>query len=344
MSLFKWMKLRRYKKHARANIKEIKKILAKNSSKIDPKQVDSIYSEIDELKSFIKQCSEPQQLEDRFIDFSNRTDKVLRAYKKSVFREYAEAIITAILLALLIRNFVVQAFKIPTGSMQPTLHGANYYGVGDRILVNKFIYGAKTPTGILFTDIKIPYYTFRELRKPQRGDVIVFSTEDIALLDEDERKKDFIKRLVGLPGDKIEILGLRRETLFVQCDFCGEIKHIVNPIKIFKPNGEIFLQGECATCRKILTNGPIGEKEGVVLVNDKVLDTPEIFKRIPYLNEGPFGGRFKTIYVPENSYYVLGDNSPSSKDSRFWGYVPSSNLKGLAFMIYWPLQRLGLIK
>jgi len=107
--------------------------------------------------------------------------------KKSAFREYAEAAAIAILLALFIRTFVVQAFKIPSGSMESTLL------IGDHILVNKFLYG-----------IKIPFIrtTLIPISKPKRDDVIVF----IYPVD---KSKDFIKRVVGLPGEKIEIIGTK---------------------------------------------------------------------------------------------------------------------------------------
>ena len=103
--------------------------------------------------------------------------------KKGVFREYSEAIIIAIILAIFIRTFVVQAFKIPSGSMEPTLL------IGDHILVNKFIYG-----------IKIPFSqkTLFPVSKPKHDDMIVF----IYPVD---KSKDFIKRVIGLPGDTIEI-------------------------------------------------------------------------------------------------------------------------------------------
>lgn len=103
--------------------------------------------------------------------------------KKSVFREYAEAAAIAVILALFIRTFVVQAFKIPSGSMEPTLL------VGDHILVNKFIYGIKIP----FTD-----KTLIPISDPEREDVIVF----IYPMD---TSKDFIKRVIGLPGDTVEM-------------------------------------------------------------------------------------------------------------------------------------------
>ena len=103
--------------------------------------------------------------------------------KKSVVREYAEALIIAAVLALFIRTFVVQAFKIPSGSMEDTLL------VGDHILVNKFIYGTTIP----FTDIRV-----WPIRQPERGDIIVFKFPG-------DESKDFIKRVMGTPGDTLEI-------------------------------------------------------------------------------------------------------------------------------------------
>jgi len=104
--------------------------------------------------------------------------------KKSIFWEYAESIVIALALALVIRTFVVQAFKIPSGSMEPTLQ------IGDHLLVNKFIYGIKIP----FTSIHLfPW------ENPQRGDVIVF----IYPPDPD---KDFIKRVIGVEGDTVKIV------------------------------------------------------------------------------------------------------------------------------------------
>ena len=103
--------------------------------------------------------------------------------RKHIVREYAESIVIAIILALIIRTFIVQAFKIPSGSMEDTL------AVGDHILVNKFIYGTKIP----FTDNRI-----LKIRDPKRGDVIVFEYPE-------DPSKDFIKRIVGTPGDVVQV-------------------------------------------------------------------------------------------------------------------------------------------
>jgi signal peptidase I len=187
--------------------------------------------------------------------------------KKSVIRDWVESIIIAFLLALVIRAFLVQAFKIPTGSMRMTLIE------GDLILVNKFIYGAKVP----FSSQRLP-----AVRQPQRGDVIVF-------IYPEDKHKDFIKRLVGLPGDVVEIKG------------------------------------------------------GSIFINDKPV--PEaIFNQIYYYNRGQLAGPGEKLVVPAGSYFVLGDNSATSKDSRYWGFVPKDNLLGQAMIIYWPPQRIKLIK
>jgi signal peptidase I len=187
--------------------------------------------------------------------------------KKSVIRDWIESIVIAFLLALVIRAFLVQAFKIPTGSMRMTLIE------GDLILVNKFIYGAKIP----FTNLRLP-----ALNLPKRGDVVVF-------IYPEDKSKDFIKRLVGLPGDVLEIKG------------------------------------------------------GSIYINDK--PAPEaIFNQIYYYNRGTWGSPDKKLVVPADSYFVLGDNSATSKDSRYWGFVPKNNLLGQAMVIYWPPQRIRVIK
>ncbi len=106
------------------------------------------------------------------------------ARERSIWREYAEALAMAIVLALFIRTFVVQAFKIPSGSMLPTLQ------IGDHLLVNKFVYGVRLPL------IGKRLFAFHQ---PERGDVIVF-------IYPQDRSKDFIKRVIGLPGERVEII------------------------------------------------------------------------------------------------------------------------------------------
>lgn len=198
---------------------------------------------------------------------SNKGLETKSIRKKSVAREWIESIIVAFLLAMVIRAFVIQAFKIPTGSMRPTLLE------GDLILVNKFIYGARIP----FTDKRLP-----AIREPKRGDVIVF-------IFPGDRKKDFIKRLVGLPGESVEI------------------------------------------------------KSGTIYINDKPILDP-VFSQRYYYNRGDYGVENKKITVPKDCYFVLGDNSASSMDSRYWGFLSKKELLGNAIIIYFPPNRIRLIK
>jgi signal peptidase I len=186
---------------------------------------------------------------------------------KSVVREWVESIVIAFILAMFIRTFIVQAFKIPTGSMRPTLLE------GDRILVNKFIFGARIP----LTDLRLP-----ALRQPKRGDVVVFVYPE-------DPSRDYIKRLIAVGSETAEI-----------------------------NNGNIYING-------------------------KLCDDENLKMRF-YYNRGPYGEEGKKLEVPKDSYYVLGDNSASSRDSRYWGYVPKKLLVGKAILIYWPLNRIRIIK
>ena|SRR3989338_1382617 len=173
-----------------------------------------------------------------------------------LMKEWVEPVIIAVILALIIRTFVVQAFKIPTGSMRPTLTE------GDRILVNKFIY---------------------RFTQPERGDVIVF-------ISPEDKKKDFIKRLIGLPNENIQI------------------------------------------------------SNGAILVNNAPVEDGSVLKKQYYYNRGDFGAEGQGVTIPNDAYYVLGDNSISSRDSRYWGFMPKKYLLGKAFLIYWPLNRMRMIR
>lgn len=152
---------------------------------------------------------------------------------KSLVREYVEAIAIAVVLALFIRTFVVQAFKIPSGSMKQTLY------VGDHILVNKFLYGINIP----FTDIHVLPF-----RDPERLDVVVFK------YPEDETK-DFIKRVIGLPGDRVQIINkvvyvngeaLKEDyTIHTQPGIIpGDIQRRDNFGPIVVPEGSYFVMGD----------------------------------------------------------------------------------------------------
>ena len=181
--------------------------------------------------------------------------------KKRIVREYAEAIIIALIAALIIRAYVIQAFKIPSGSMIPTLL------IGDHILVNKFIYGTTIP----FSDKRVLIF-----RKPERGDIIVFKYPE-------NPKKDFIKRVVATGGDTIES---RNKVIYVNGD------KLIEPYAQHTDNAMLPM---------------------VMSLRDN----------------------FEPITVPENKFFVMGDNRDQSHDSRFWGFVDLKEIKGEALIIYW---------
>jgi signal peptidase I len=182
------------------------------------------------------------------------------------WNEWVKPILVAAILALFIRTFIVQPFKIPSNSMYPTLKP------GDRIFVSKFIYGAKVP----LVNIKLP-----EVREPETGDIVVF-------LSPVEKKKFLVKRFIARGGDSVKI------------------------------------------------------QDGKIYVNGELLKMPPIDKFF-YYNRGEYGGTDRAFQVPEGYFYVLGDNSANSMDSRFWGFVPEKNLVGKAFLIHWPIKRIQIM-
>ena len=169
-------------KEADSEIKMTRRLLKTKRKRLDDEKMRLLESDIIVLQKAIAE-QDPKEIlakEERLV---KARDRAMPFLNKSVVREYAEAIAIAVVLALFIRTFIVQAFKIPSGSMEDTLL------VGDHLLVNKFIYGIKFP----FVDKK--FFSFTD---PERGDVIVFRYPE-------DKDKDFIKRVAAVGGDKIEV-------------------------------------------------------------------------------------------------------------------------------------------
>lgn len=207
-----------------------------------------------------------------------------RTQTRSFYREWIEPFLIAAVIALIIRQFGVEAFKIPSGSMIPTLT------IGDHLLVNKFVYGPRIP----FTDKRIFSW-----QTPQRGDIIVFK------FPEDE-KKNYIKRVIGVPGDKIQI---SRGILYIND----------RPVEV-TPGGEP--DGTKARDRSAFSARPFTEQLG------------NVRHRIQYLSDQA-NNNFGPRIVPQESVFVMGDNRDNSQDSRVWGFVKFNKILGRAFIIYW---------
>lgn len=183
-------------------------------------------------------------------------------FKKSTAREYFESIVIAVILALFVRTWAVQAFKIPTGSMENNLL------IGDHLLVNKFVFGPAL--------VERPLLPMRDIR---RQDIVVFKYPD-------EPERDFIKRVIGLPGETVE---LRNKKVYINGQPLDEpYVHFLEP----------------ASHSQEITSFDVRERYG-------------------------------PVRVPENQYFVMGDNRDNSQDSRYWGFLPRSYIKGRALMIYW---------
>ena len=175
---------------------------------------------------------------------------------KPAWRESVETLVWAAAIAILVRTFIMAPFKIPSGSMRPTLLE------GDRIFVTKFTY---------------------HIREPERGEVIVFRYPE-------NPKRPFIKRVVAMGGETVEI------------------------------------------------------RDGHILVDGERVDGVPFVSANHYVNRGTYGREGQVLEVPPGEFYVLGDNSSFSQDSRFWGFVPERLVIGRAVCIWWPLNRIQLLR
>jgi signal peptidase I len=183
-------------------------------------------------------------------------------FKKSTLREYFESIVIAVILALFVRTWVVQAFKIPTGSMENNLL------IGDHLLVNKFVVA---PAGA--ERMVLPIGDIR------RGDIVVFKYPE-------DPERDFIKRVIGLPGETLEVRDKR------------------------------------------------------VIIDGKPIDEPYVHYLQPAAGASEITSfdvrdRYGPVTIPAGHYFVMGDNRDNSQDSRYWGFLPRSYIKGKALIIYW---------
>lgn len=213
--------------------------------------------------------------------------------------EYARSFFPVLLIVLILRSFIAEPFRIPSGSMLPTLE------IGDFILVNKFSYGVRLP--ITHTEV-IP------VGKPKTGDVVVFRYPN-------DPKTDFIKRLVGVPGDEIEW-----------------------------DNKELSING-VPLAREAVGEYDAHDQHGQVHQTFRLTENLGEVRHDMLILPGS-GGRSGKMVVPEGHYFVMGDNRDMSNDSRMWGLVPEENLVGKAMLVWmhfnWGgdglnLSRIGLI-
>ena len=222
--------------------------------------------------------------------------------------EWVRSISLAVVLFLTVRAFVVEAFKIPTSSMEGTLL------VGDYLLVNKAVYGAQVP----FLGLRLPAW-----QDPSRGEVVVFHPPHDPL-------KTYVKRVVGVPGDTLE---MREKTLFVNGSEMQEnyVRHLDRSGDA--THSDMRWQRRHLLAARIVRDQQYGESDGG-------FDRPS--SRNDYR---PSRDNWGPISVPEGNYFVLGDNRDNSEDSRYWGFVDRRSIRGQPWRLYFsydPSNRPGV--
>ncbi len=351
-------------------LRESKRLLRKHGAKVDP----ALVAAVERQRAALERVSAPLAADRDLAAVEEAVDALDRGlsasfarYRKSPTREYIEAVGGAVLLALLIRAFVFEAFKIPTGSMIPTLH------VHDHLFVNKFLYGLKIP----FTRVRL--FGFRT---PTRGEIVVFEYpyDD----DADSAGKDLIKRVVAVAGDRVRLRDNRLEIqgspigqrVLGEGD-CGEAVENVRAcaddpqrtclhsgdgdgpvLATFASPAEALakvaeLEGyacrqvrECVDGQAWTAQYRFSDAAGrgfVGAVNDAnwppsgfdgLRFGPNARRYVPPENES-----WPDFIVPDGHLLVMGDNRDNSKDGRFFGLVPTEVVKGKAGFIWYAYER-----
>mgnify|MGYP002674687817 CR=1 FL=1 len=219
-----------------------------------------------------------------------------REIRQPWWLEYTAGLFPVILVVFLLRSFLFEPFRIPSGSMLPTLH------IGDFILVNKYDYGIRLPV----TNQKII-----DLGSPKRGDVVVFRYP----MDE---SVDFIKRIVGVPGDRVEY---RDKVLYIN----GVEQKQSAPRDFLDESTMITLDER---------DEALGEVDHMIAIDHRRPGWVPLHAVMRREQECSYNDRGFVCTVPPGKYFAMGDNRDNSEDSRYWGFVPDENLVGRAVLIW----------
>ena len=317
-----FMAARKARHTAEELISDVEDVASKNAASLGPKIVDDI---AERLVGAVRALGtrDPKAVKDAVQALAETSDKHLKKFRRGGAGDFAGGFVKALLVALLIRSVLVEPFKIPSGSMIPTLE------IGDQIFVNKFIYGVRVP----FLN-KVPFVLVRE---PQRGDVVVFDNRLVG--------KDFIKRIVAVPGDHLEIHGTQ-----------VRVNGADYPVELENPDYENWNMPNCdvgfvACIPTWFRNDWYSERQR--LARETTDGTPHYI-----LNRFAAHNTEIDLTVPPRSVFVMGDNRDNSSDSRFGlgcaeagtcppggagpQFVPFDDIKGKATVIWLSLSHEGL--
>jgi signal peptidase I len=344
----------RVRREARSLVREARIVLRRHGPRVPGDVQGEISSQADRLEKAAA-SRDHDAIATGLVKLDDQIDRHLAFARKSTFREYFESILVAVFIAVLLRAFVVEAFKIPSGSMIPTME------IGDHIFVNKFIYGVRIP----WTRTKL-----FEVRPPRRGEVVVFMNPCIP-------DKDYIKRIVAVAGDTVEmrcsvlyVNGVAVKQELVQstgCSFwdleeehsewklrtCSRYRETIGETTfeaLYNPDRP---RDDAARARGRFE---AGEHDFPRLMNHPDLD--RLRELVPNCNNMPRATEIpppagKVVatsdptmaptecspqlhyVVPPGQVFCMGDNRDNSNDSRSWGPVPIENIKGKALFIWW---------
>lgn len=242
---------------------------------------------------------------DKFVLCAKRKPET----KEPLWVEYSKSLLPVLLLVFMLRSFLVEPYQIPTGSMIPTLK------IGDFILVNKFTYGIRLP---------VAGYKLIEVNAPQRGEVMVFHYPE-------NPSQNYIKRVVGVPGDVIEY---RDKQLLVN----GVVQQQQPDGEYNDPDrgGQVRLDRHAENLN--------GHVHSVLINRDSAQIDLARVRDFPYRENCSYSDQAFRCKVPPGHYFMMGDNRDNSSDSRYWGFVPDDHIVGKAFVIwlnFGDLKRIG---
>jgi signal peptidase I len=302
---------------ARALLDEADAILTKNAKAVErdlsPHEREKLKADLDGLRAAMaRERFDEESFVEALVKADGEVDVRLGRWRKSEVREYLESILVAIAVAMALRAFVVEAFKIPSGSMIPTLQ------VGDHIFVNKFVYGPAIP----LTDKRV--WTSMP---PKRGDVMVFAYPE-------HPEQDFIKRVIALPGDTLEVKNghpIINGWPVPHC-YVGEYSYTESDVAVPQHHGDLYVEY-------------LGDEAYLTLHDSAANGFPEEqgpFRVLPDGERNADGSVSKLAGV-----FVMGDNRNNSHDSRLWwggqgGAVPFVNIRGKALFVWLSVTDSGI--
>lgn len=333
---------------ARSLVETARKLLRKRRGVLSvatTRTVEEACAVVDEALSRFESKSASASDIERLGQHGDALDKVMREHlqysPKSAAREYAESIGVALLIALIIRAFFVEAFKIPTGSMIPTLE------INDHIFVNKSSYGVRIPF--------VGKYAF-SWGFPERGEVIVFEFPGKG----EDHGKDYIKRVVAVQGDKIRLENHRLivngapvdSRLAAEAATCNDQAGATDGTGFLSGcgGGAPYRPSPMDRCRCDLVEETVGDityrtqhRLGEAFCRTTPDWPTEQAQRIDaageYFGAADSNPNWPDVQIPEGHVFVMGDNRDNSRDGRFWGVVPFDNIKGRAFIIWWATEK-----